>query len=326
MNKVLVKRMVTAPIRPLYKKLKHQYCKKNPMKLTDQVFYTKFQRHIDWDNPQDLNEKINWLKFHVNPREWAKLADKYTVREYVASRGLSDILVPLYGHWSSVEDFFKAWNLLPDEFVLKSNNGSQHVVFVTKDQGGKKGINLDELSGILQSWLDEKEYNIEYAELHYQFIDNCIIAEGLLKDDSVKTFSRSLVDYKIWCFNGEPYGCLLAYDREIGTTHHYLDYYDLEWNERTDLMSDRSPRQPVPKPDNWERMIDIARVLSEGHPQMRVDLYNVGGKIYFGELTMTSANALMDYFSTELLLNMGKKIQLDLTMPWNEFAERRRKK
>lgn len=326
MNSKNLKRYILQPIKVLYRRIKYVYCVNHPMAVTDRIFYNKFGHHINWDNPKDLNEKINWLKFHVDLYEWAKMADKYAVREYVKDRNLSDILVDLYGRWTDVNTFFESWDNLPEEFVLKSNNGSQHVIFITKDNGGKSAVDKKQLAIELQKWLDEKKYNIEYGELHYQFINNCIIAEEFLKDESVKSFSRSLLDYKIWCFNGKPYGCFIGYDREIGTTHHYFDFYDLDWNERTDLMSDTTPRQPIPKPQNWEKMLDIAKVLSAGHPQMRVDLYNINGKIYFGELTLTSANAINDFFGPDLLLDMGKNIELDLSLPWNEFAERKRKR
>ena len=171
-----------------------------------------------------------------------------------------------------------------------------------------------------------ENYGQDSGELHYQFIQNCIIAEQLLKDESVSSYSKSLIDYKIWCFNGIPYGCLVVFDREIGEKQHSMDFYDLDWNERTDLMSNKEKRHPIPKPENWDNMLEIARILSEGHPQMRVDLYNIGGKIYFGELTMTSAGGYMDFFDRKLLVDMGNHIKLDLDMPWNEFAERKYRK
>lgn len=307
------------PVYIVYKHWRDKYGIRHPMWLADHVFYNNFGRHINWDEPEDLNEKINWLKFHVDPHKWACLADKFAVREYVAKCGLADILVPLYGKWDSAQAVLDAWDSLPEEFVLKSNNGSGNIIIVSEESGGKNSINRQKLKKILESWLAEKDFGLDMAELHYQFIQNCIIAEKLLKDVSIKEFSCSMVDYKIWCFNGEPYGCHLAYDRKVGTSHHYFDYYDLEWNEHTELMSDVSPRHLLPRPKNWERMLEIAAILSKGHPQMRVDLYNQNGKIYFGELTFTSEGGYMGYFSQKLLLEMGKQIRLDLTMPGNEF-------
>lgn len=305
----------------LYKRFRHQYYVRHPMWLADKLFYQTFNRHINWDNPQDLNEKINWLKFHADMREWARLADKYAVREYVAERGLADILVPLYGKWDTAQGVLDAWDSLPEEFVLKSNNGCGRLLIVSKENGGKQAVDLKKLRKTLKKWLAEKDFGLSNAELHYQFIPNCIIAEKLLTDDYAKGFSCSLIDYKIWCFHGVPYGCLIVYDRDR-TKHSYtVDFYDLNWKEHTELMRNTTARHPIHRPKEWNYMLNAASMLSKGHPQVRVDFYNIDGEIYFGELTFTSACGYMEYFSQEALLEMGKQVKLDLTMPWNEFAE-----
>ena len=295
------------------------------MKTAEKTFHDWLGYSINWDAPRDLNEKINWLKFHVDPYEWARLADKYEVREYIRERGLEDILIPIYGKWNSREEVLDAWDSLPDEFVLKSNNGCGNLMIVSEKSGGKEAVNKEELRKTLNKWLDEKEFGLLQAELHYQLIENCIFAEKLLKDESVETFSCSMVDYKIWCLDGKPYGCLVVYDRHIGG-HYILDWYDLEWNQHSEMMTDQNiKRVPIPKPKNWERMLEYAAILSNGHPQVRVDFYNINGKIYFGELTFTSACGYMCYFRPELLLKMGDEVTLDLNAPGNMFMPKKRK-
>ena len=246
------------------------------------------------------------MKFHADMNVWASLADKYAVREYVKEKGLEDILVPLYGKWDTSDGLLRDWDALPQKFILKTNNGCGTVLPI-KD---KSGVDLDGLKKKLDKWLTKKDIGIGTVELHYNLIKPCIIAEGLLEDPSVKSFSRSLVDYKIWCFEGKPFCCMAAYDREIGGSHHIFDLYDLNWNEHTELMSDKTPRHLIPRPKNWERMKEIAGILSAGHPQMRVDLYNIDGKIYFGELTMTSQGGYMDYFTDGFLLEMGSQFEV----------------
>ena len=307
------------------KKARYKHKKKHPMETADRIFYRRFGRHIDWDNPRDLNEKINWLKFHADPYEWARLADKYRVREYVKERGLEEILVPLYGKWDSTRAVLKAWDSLPEEFVLKSNNGygSRNILVVSSETGGKDAVDRKLLKKTLKQWLDQKECGLAGAELHYQFIENCIIAEKLLKDDLIADYSRSLIDYKIWCLDGKPYGCLVIYDRHVGG-HYVEDWYDLEWNHHTEYVKDQSPRHPIPKPKNWERMLEVASILSKGHPQVRVDLYNIDGKVYFGEMTFTSYGGYENYNPT-LLQAMGDQVKLDLNTPGNQFMPIRRK-
>lgn len=261
---------------------------------------------MDLKHPKDLNEKINYLKFHADMHVWAKLADKYAVREYVKEKGLANILVPLYGKWDNTDHLLHDWNNLPQKFVLKTNN-SCGTILVIKD---KNSANLPALKEKLDSWLNKKDIGIDTVELHYALIKPCIIAEGLLEDPSVTSFSRSLIDYKIWCFDGKPFCCFVGYDREIGGAHHIFDMYDLDWNERTELMRDKTPRHLIPRPKNWERMKEIAAALSAGHPQMRVDLYNIDGKIYFGELTMTAQGGYIDYYTDECLLEMGRQFRV----------------
>ena len=301
----------------LRQKLYNFIMKKHPMKAADQMFYDFFGRHIDWDNPKDINEKINWLKFHADPNEWAMLADKYLVREYVKNRGLEDTLIPLYGKWNTADEVLAAWADLPDEFVLKSNNGSGNLLIVTN----KNVIDMKRLRKTLIQWIKDKNYGVSLAEPHYQLINNCIIAEKLLKDDSTESFSCSLVDYKIWCMDGKPYGCLVIWDRHIHG-HYHLDWYDLEWNQHTELLTDHDTRFSIPKPDNWRYMLEIAGILSKGHPEVRVDLYSIKGKIYFGEMTFTDSGGYILDFSQELLKELGENVILDLSMPGNCFYEK----
>ena len=309
------------PLYWIYRSQQVAYAKKHPMRLADKTYYKKLGKHIDWNNPKDINEKIQWLKFHTDQRKWAFFADKYAVRNYIKEKGLENLLTKIYGKWDSPEEVIDAWDSLPDEFVLKCNTGSNLMLIVSKEKGGKKAVDKRMLYKTLKKWFKEKDTYIINTEFHYQFIHNCVFAEELIKDNSIKDFSRSLIDYTIWCFNGVPYGCFLCYDRIINTSHHYFDFYDLQWNERTDLMADKSKKHYVPKPENWELMLKYASILSQGFPQARVDFYNLNGKIIFGEITLTSFGGFITYYSDELLLALGNEVKLDLSAPPNEFYE-----
>ncbi len=104
-----------------------RYARKHPKRIAEKLFYKNFGRKIDWDNPKDLNEKINWLKFHVDQKEWAQLADKYLVREYVKNKGLEEILIPLLGYWYTLGEAVEGINKLNGGFVLESNNVCGHI-------------------------------------------------------------------------------------------------------------------------------------------------------------------------------------------------------
>ena len=189
--KALIKK-IFFPIYISYKKIKDLYWSRHYILLVDKLYFQRLGKRMNWKNPIDLNEKINWLKFHEDPILWANLADKYKVRDYVSSRGLESILLPIYGVWNSVADVINDWDSLPDEFVLKSNNGCGRVLIISKDNGGKASIDREQLREQLKEWLLENDYGIKDGELHYQYIKNCIFAEKL-----IDKISRSIEGHKI---------------------------------------------------------------------------------------------------------------------------------
>ena len=172
--------------------------KHNPKLLVTILYKIAFGKWMDWNNPKTLNEKIHWLKFYGDTSLWPMLADKYRVRDYVKQCGCEDLLVKLYGVWSQPEEI--EWDSLPDQFVMKSNCSSGDVRICTN----KSDINIKEWIEHFKKAIKEKN-GYERGEPHYNSINPVIIAEELLdtKKQSIKT--SSLIDFKIWCFNGEPY-------------------------------------------------------------------------------------------------------------------------
>ena len=294
---------------PLAKPLWHAMVRRWPVFCCKLLYRKALGGVLNLETPKDLNEKIQWLKFHADMNEWARLADKYAVREYVKERGLEDILVKLYGKYDTPDELMADWDNLPEKFVLKSNNGCGTVRLITC----KSKEDREEIRRMTKKWLKQKDIGLGTVELHYTLIKPCLIAEELLEDPSVKDYSCSLIDYKIWCFNGKPYGFFMAYDRNLLTGHHVFDFYNINWEQHTEKMTDKSQRHPIKCPENLNQMLDVASSLSRGHAQMRVDLYDVNGKIYLGELTMTSQGGYMDYFTKDLLLEMGNQIDLKNT-------------
>lgn len=257
---------------------------------------------IDWENPQDLNEKINWMKLYGDTTQWARLADKYRVREYVEERIGKEYLVRLYGVWERVEDI--DFDALPERFVLKTNHGAGTVLPVTS----KRDLNISETRRKLDEWLKLK-YGYRTIEPHYLKIKPLIIAEEYLENDT--DFSTSLVDYKVFCFGGKPYCILVCTDRELGT-HTNLTFYDTHWNQMTEMLagSHKGEEQCIPRPVCLDIMLEKAEKLALGHPQVRVDFYILQGKIYFGEMTFTSQGGYMDYIFRDYALDMGRQIKI----------------
>lgn len=263
------------------------------------------KKPIDMKKPCDLNEKINWLKLHGDFQLWGDLSDKYKVREFIERKGLKDTLIPLYGVWNSVKDI--NFDALPDSFVLKTNHGSGDVIIVRDKNQCDRDTIVKELEKFLKM-----PYGIGSGEPHYLYIKPRVIAEELLIPTDA--FSTSLVDYKIWCFNGRPHHVWSCYSRskhEVKVEIHFLDW---SYHPECSVFNEhyRDGGNVVPRPENFEKMLEIASKLSEGFKEVRVDLYNQDGKIYFGEMTFTGNGGYMDFYTKDFLLEMGKQFSVEI--------------
>lgn len=276
------------------------YLKKtgNWKRFADIRFHDAFGRYINWSNPKDLNEWINYFAYCTNTDLWVKCADKYAVREYVKSKVGEHILVPLLGKWDTVQDI--DFDKLPNEFVIKPNNGSYDAVIV-KD---KSSVNSRKCKKKMQKALSAC-FGLDSGEIHYLKMPPCIIAEKLLKTDN----EHGLIDYKLWCFYGKPYAFFVCCDRD--NVHHqvHYDYYTLDWERHPEKMSESYRHDIVlPKPKNLDKMIEYAKLLSEDIPQVRVDFYDVDGQIYFGEMTFTSNQGRMPFYTQDTLDELGMQL------------------
>lgn len=281
----------------------------HPVLMVQLRYFAVYKRFANLRHPKDLNEKILYMKLYKDTSCWPDLVDKYKVREYIKAKGLEDTLVELYGVWFSDEDFKKDFDLLPSSFILKANNGEgKGTNMVVKD---KSSVSVDELAVIIKGWLGRKNIGALVAEPQYESIVPCVIAEQLLP---LEQGHHSLTDYKIWCFEGKPYFVWVCNDRnEDGNSAHVMTY-DLDWNphpEYSIFTSDYLQGTPIPRPQNLQKMLDVASTLSEGFPELRVDLYNNDGKVYFGELTFTSQGGINSFYTQEFLNMTGTKFDVE---------------
>lgn len=286
------------------KYLKHN---KKYQLLADFLYYVSFKKLIDWKNPKDLNQWINWLQFNSDTSLWSRLTDKFEVREFVKKKGFEKNLIPLLAVWDSPDkiDLSK----LPDKFAIKMNNGSGDVLIIND----KSKIKENDIKNHFES-----VFNCNFAnssgEKHYEKIKPLIIVEELLDKNKQCVSSSSMIDYKIWCFDGKPECIRVYYNRTKSTVN--LDTYDLNWINHPEynnytkkfIKSD----QQFPKPKKLEEMLHIATELSKGFPQVRVDLYETDDKIYFGELTFTSSTGKMKSFSENYLKFLGNKVAQEI--------------
>ena len=268
-----------------------------PQKQADYLYKQIFGKRINWKRPCDLNEWINYLEFKTDTSNWSKLADKYKVRDFIKEKGLAHILIPLIAKYDSPNDI--DFEKLPNQFVLKCNNGSGDTILIDN----KTKINLTEIKQEISRSFQSK-FGLESAEPHYLKIKPCIIAEEKLSPTKM-----NMVDYKIWCFNGEPY-CIFTVSNRNHKLH-TADYniFDLKWNRMDQYLTERHRNCiRVQKPKHLERMLSYAKILSDGFPEVRIDFYEVNDKVYFGEMTFTSQSGRMDYLTPDFLNMMGHQI------------------
>lgn len=292
----------------IYKFLKEHFLRLvvlyNPIKEIDRCYFKTFHRHCNLDNPQDLIEKIFWMELHADTSMWTLCADKYRVREYVDKCGLLKYMPQLYGHWDNAKEIDLTG--LPNDFVVKSNNGCG-TVSIVKD---KSKLNLKRFRREMRQWLITP-YGYTNASLHYTKIAPCIIAEALLSNDYPQLSPISLVDFKVWCFNGQPEWIWVAYNRKWGSLN--MKLYDCDWIEHQEYLDLNqshylyNANDSIEKPACLEEMLDIAKRLSNPFPEVRVDFYIVNSKPVIGELTFSTGYG---YFKESFYRTLGEKVDL----------------
>lgn len=248
-------------------------------------FRMVFGRCVNWNNPITFNEKLQWLKvFDHNPL-YATLVDKYRVKEYVSKIMGDDFVFPLYKVYQSVDEI--DFDELPNQFVLKCNNDSGSLIICRDKANGEMfvgksddtvHVSCDEARNILAAGL-KRNYYQGHREWAYKNVKPCIIAEKYMECKNSQR--KDLFDYKFWCFDGEPRYIWLG----TNYTPSYFDIYSVDWVNQHVEYGYPNATQDAARPEKLDEMIEIARKLSKGLPHVRVDLYEIDGKIYFGEYT-----------------------------------------
>lgn len=239
---------------------------------------------LDLEHPKTFNQKLQWLKLHDKRAEYTMMVDKIEAKKYVASIIGDEYIIPTLGVYDSVEDI--DFEKLPNQFVLKCSHDSGGVV-VCKDKD-----TLDKTKALkkLKKGL-KTNFNYDTREYPYKNVKPRIIAEEYMEDES----GYELKDYKIFCFDGEPKMSFVASDRQKEGEDTKFDFYDLDWNRIPVTNGHPTSKLGIPTPPNYKSMLELAAKLSKGIPQVRVDFYNINGKIYFGELTFFHWSGLVPF-------------------------------
>ena len=262
----------------------------------DEKLYTRCKYHIDFDNPKTFNEKINWIKLYWQNPLITLYADKYKVRDVVTEKIGEKYLIPLLGVWDNPEDI--NFDQLPDQFAIKVNWGSGQNIIVQNKRLLDKSIALP----LLKEWI-QPESNLYWRNLEwgYKNIPPKIIIEQYVK-------AAGQICYKIMCFNGQPKVVQVVYNPKQSNST--VDFFDLHW-ERLPFKI-RYPNNPNPcmQPSNFQEMLEIARTFAKPFPFVRVDLYNIDGKVYFSECTFYSDTGFAPFEPSEWDLKLGEMLQL----------------
>lgn len=271
-----------------------------PDKLMLKIQYKiKTGRRLNLKNPVRYTEKLQWYKLNYKNPIMHSCVDKYLVREFVKGKGLEHILVKLYAKYEKLGEI----NLdsLPDKFVIKSTNGSGgHNVILCND---KKLLNIEDVKKTLKNKKVKKR--VGGREWAYYGLEPGIIVEELLVNR--ENPDAGVNDYKIFCYKGKAKYVIVDADRYIG---HKRNIYDINWNNLNVVSDCPALDEEAVKPENYEGMIKIAEKLSEDFPYVRVDLYNISGKIYFGELTFYPWSGYVDFNPDSFDFEAGKDFEL----------------
>lgn len=274
--------------------------------LSDENFIKLLFRYemgysLNLDNPKTFCEKIQWLKLRTHYPELTQMVDKVAAKQYVASVIGEKYIIPTLGVWDKFDDI--DFNALPDGFILKcAHDSSKGVVVKDKTKLDKKAVKKR-----MEKYLKRTYFN-NNREYPYKNVPHRLIAEKFL----INGTDAELKDYKFFCFGGRAEYCQLIADRSTAET---IDFYDREWNHQDFIGLNPNvhhAKQLEPCPPFLEEMLMVADKLATSirMPFSRIDLYNVNGQVYFGEITFFPATGIGQFRPEEWDLKLGQMIDL----------------
>lgn len=263
-------------------------------------YFIKFGRKLNLKTPSRYTEKVQWYKLFYRDPLMKNCADKFLVREYVKEKGFENILNELYEVFEKPEDI--SFENLPKKFILKLSNGSS-TNFICDD---KNSTDITCVKDKFKKFISQSESKVGREWVYYAIDKPVIIAERLLEDKT--ELNGQLRDYKILCFNGKVEYIICVAGRHTPEYCHVV--YDANWNKQDVIIGNSSAEANYDKPCGFDDMKMIAERLSEDFPAARVDLYNIEGKIYFGEITFFPWSGYQNFYPDQFDYVLGEKFLL----------------
>ena len=258
-------------------------------------YLIKQKKVLNIKNPVTFTEKMQWIKMNGKLESYSYLVDKYEVRNYVINKIGEQYLNNIYGVYERVDGI--EFNKFPDKFVLKLNNGSGYNFICTN----RDNLNTEEIKKMLEKWMKIDFYK-EHKEIQYKNVKSKILCEAYLQDKS-----GELKDYKIFCFDGKAKFIQVDTGR---FSNHIQNMYDTEWNKLNLSFGYNIGDFIDEKPKKIQEMISLAEKLADNIPFARIDFYYVNEKIYFGEITLTPQNGLVNFEPKEEDIKIASMINI----------------
>lgn len=265
-------------------------------------YFLTVGKFINFKNPQTYTEKLQWLKLNEKNVEYCNLVDKLAVRDHISAVWGEQHLFPLLGVWDSFDDI--DFSSLPEQFVLKCNHDSGSTK-VIKSKSSLREKDFKELRKHFNTRI-KRDYFYACREYPYKNLNRHIIAEAYMIDESKP--DKSIEDYKFFCFDGEPKIMFVATERNIDVK---FDFFDMDFNHLDIVNIHPQSNKSIKKPEKFDEMKEIAAMLSKGMKQVRIDLYELNGEIYFGEYTFFHGAGFGEFHPYEWELRLGEWIDLD---------------
>ena len=293
-------------------------------KVLRRLFKARVGKELDLDNPCTFNEKLQWLKLYDRNSEYTAMVDKYAVKNWVANRIGEEYIIPTFGVWECFDEI--DFNDLPNQFVLKCTHDSGGLVIV-KDKGK---LDKKYAKQKIEKCLKRNYYWLG-REWPYKNVPPRIIAEKYMSNSSagmskknkgenydeckpqaLESSKDNLTDYKFMCFNGQV-KCVFTVTERFTGEGLKVTFFDREWNPLPFERHYPKSEKPISKPHNFEKMIELAERLSENIPFVRVDFYESGERIYFGEMTFYPGGGFEEFTPDEWDKTLGDWINLPIS-------------